>query len=223
MSLHTWLLCAATAFIGCAIPGPNMLLMITHGAWHGLRGTIPTMVGCLFSLLLMLVISAAGLGVVLQAWPAMFSTLRVVGAAYLIWLGVKAWRAPLARPADADVAARSGAAPHATDGAPARGAASRWSQVRHGFLVGSSNPKAVLFCAALLTQFIDASRPTLPQLSVLVTTVAVFEVSWYVVYATFGTHIGSRLKRPKFMKAFNRLTGGIFVSFGAAMALLVRH
>ncbi|GAB2871291.1 LysE family translocator [Paraburkholderia jirisanensis] len=220
MSLHTWWLCAATAFVGCAIPGPNMLLMITHGAWHGLRGTIPTMVGCLMSLLLMLLISAAGLGVVLKAWPAMFSTLRVIGAAYLIWLGIKAWRTPLARQAEAD--GEAGGEAVAPDGAPARAVTSRWSQVRNGFLVGSSNPKAVLFCAALLTQFIDASQPTLPQLSVLIATVAVFEVSWYIVYAMFGTHIGTRLKRPRFMKAFNQLTGGIFVSFGAAMAL-VRH
>ncbi len=217
MSLHTWWLSVVTVFVVCGIPGPNMLLMMTHGAWHGLRGSIATMAGCLLSLLLMLIISAAGLGVFLKAWPTMFDTLRLIGAAYLIYLGVKAWRSPL----------HGNGAPNpqapGDDGTPvAKPARSQWALFRNGFLVGSSNPKAILFCAALLPQFIDATQPTLPQLSILVTTVAVLEVSWYVVYASFGTRIGARLRRASFMKAFNRVTGGVFVGFGAAMAL-VRH
>lgn len=216
MSLHTWWLCVATVFVVCGIPGPNMLLMMAHGAWHGLRGSVSTMAGCLLSLLLMLVISATGLGVVLKAWPAIFETLRIVGAAYLIYLGIKAWRSPV----------RSQAAPNRQAPAPgaraARPAGFQWAQFRNGFLVGSSNPKAMLFCAALMPQFIDATKPMLPQLSIIVATVAVLEVSWYIAYATFGTHLGARLRRPAFMSVFNRLTGGLFVGFGAAMAL-VRH
>ena len=86
----------------------------------------------------------------------------------------------------------------------------------------SSNPKAILFSAALLPQFIDASRPTLPQFAVLVATTAVMEVSWYAVYAGCGTQIGAKLRSSSVAKAFNRLTGGVFVGFGAMMALM-RH
>jgi threonine/homoserine/homoserine lactone efflux protein len=193
-----------------------MLLMLTHGAWHGLRGSVSTMAGCLLSLLSMLIISATGLGVVLKAWPATFDTLRLIGAAYLIYLGVKAWRSPMRE--------QEGMVEDAAESSlPAGGVArSQWAQFYNGFLVGSSNPKAILFCAALMPQFIDATRPTLPQLCIIVATVAVLEVSWYVVYASFGKHIGARLKRPGFMRAFNRLTGGLFVGFGTAMAL-ARH
>lgn len=91
MSLHTWWLYVATVFVVSAIPGPNMLLVMTHGARHGLRRASSTMAGCLFALVLMLSVSAAGLGAFLEAWPAMFNALRFAGAAYLIYLGVKAW------------------------------------------------------------------------------------------------------------------------------------
>ena len=211
MNLHTWCLYVATVFVVSAIPGPNMLLVMTHGAQHGLRRSGATMAGCLSALVLMLSVSAAGLGVFLEAWPAMFNALRMIGAAYLAYLGIKSWRAP----ADEGVA-------HRTDELAEKPARSRFALFRNGFLVAGSNPKAILFAAALLPQFIDASRPTLPQFGVLVATFAVIEVSWYLVYAGFGTHIGARLKSRNVARAFNRLTGGVFVGFGAMMALVRR-
>jgi threonine/homoserine/homoserine lactone efflux protein len=159
----------------------------------------------------MLAVSAAGLGVVLAAWPAMFNALRLIGAAYLVYLGVKAWRAP------ADEAAADQA-----DALAAKPVRSRFALFRNGFLVAGSNPKAILFAAALLPQFIDAAQPKLPQFGVLVATFAVIEVSWYLVYAGFGTRIGAKLKSRSVAKMFNRLTGGVFVGFGAMMALVRR-
>lgn len=214
MSLHTWWLYFATVFVVSAIPGPNMLLIMSHGAQYGLRRTAASMAGCLSALVIMLSVSAAGLGVFLQAWPAMFNTLRIVGAAYLVWLGIKAWSAPVADAEAANAAASDAAAPLAV---PARRPGALF---RNGFLVASSNPKAILFAAALLPQFIDASRPTLPQFGVLVATFAVIEVSWYLVYAGCGTRIGATLKSRRVAKAFNRATGGVFVGFGAMMALM---
>jgi len=213
MNLHTWWLFVATVFVVSAIPGPNMLLVMTHGARHGLRRSSATMAGCLSALVLMLSVSAAGLGVFLEAWPAMFNALRFAGAAYLIYLGVKAWRARVdeaSLAADVETVSRQAAA------------ASRWVLFRNGFLVAGSNPKAILFAAALLPQFINAAEPTLPQFGILVVTFAVIEVSWYLVYASFGTRIGATLKSQSVAKIFNRLTGGLFVGFGAMMAL-VRH
>ena len=212
MSLHTWWLFVATVFVISAIPGPNMLLVMTHSAQHSMRRSTATMAGCLSALVLMLSISAAGLGVFLKAWPAMFDALRFLGAAYLVYLGVKSWRAKVE-----DVA------PDAGDAVPeTKVARSAWSLYRNGFLVASSNPKAILFAAALLPQFINAAAPTLPQFGILVATFAVIEVSWYLVYAAFGARIGATLKSGRVARAFNRLTGGVFVGFGTMMAL-VRH
>jgi threonine/homoserine/homoserine lactone efflux protein len=207
MNLPVWSLFVATVFVLSAIPGPNMLLVMTHGARHGLRRSGATMAGCLSALVLMFSVSAAGLGVFLEAWPAMFDTLRFAGAAYLVWLGVKSWRAKVSD-ADVDI--------------PVAQNTGSLALFRNGFLIASSNPKSIVFAAALLPQFIDASRPTLPQFGVLVATFAVIEESWYLIYAALGTRIGAKLKRGNVAKAFNRLTGGIFVGFGAMMAL-VRH
>lgn len=212
MSLHTWWLFVATVFVVCAIPGPNMLVVMTHSAQHGLRRATATMAGCLSAVVLMLCVSAAGLGVFLKAWPTMFDALRLIGAAYLVYLGVKSWRANV-----------QAAAPEASDeAASAKAGRSPWALLRNGFLVAGSNPKAILFAAALLPQFLNAAEPTLPQFGVLVSTFAVIEVSWYLVYAGFGARIGATLKSERVARAFNRLTGGVFVGFGAMMAL-VRH
>ena len=212
MNLHTWWLFVATVFVVCAIPGPNMLVVMTASAQHTIRRATATMAGCLSALVLMLSVSAAGLGVFRKAWPTMFDALRLIGAAYLIYLGVKSWRAKVDDSANA-------AAQQEQSARPAR---SLGALYRSGFLVASSNPKAILFAAALLPQFIDASKATLPQFGVLVVTFAVIEVSWYLVYAICGARIGSTLKSGRVARAFNRLTGGVFVGFGAMMAL-VRH
>jgi threonine/homoserine/homoserine lactone efflux protein len=211
MSLHTWWLYVATVFVVSAIPGPNMLLVMTHSARHSLRRATATMGGCLTALILMLSISAAGLGVFLKAWPTMFDALRLIGAAYLVYLGVKSWRAKTHAPSHGSL--------DETREAQARSVAALF---RNGFLVASSNPKAILFAAALLPQFINPAEPTLPQFGILVATFAVIEVSWYLVYAGFGARLGTALKSERVTKAFNRLTGGVFVGFGAMMAL-VRH
>ncbi|WP_250473272.1 LysE family translocator [Caballeronia sp. GAFFF1] len=211
MSLHVWWLFVATVFVVSAIPGPNMLLVMTHGARFGLRRSVATMAGCLSALILMLSISVAGLGVFLQAWPRLFDALRLIGAAYLVWLGVKSWRA---KAGAVEVRDESGGARARSTGPSAL--------YRNGFVIAGSNPKSILFAAALLPQFIDASRPVLSQFAVLVATLAVIEVSWYAVYAGLGSRIGEKLKSAAVAQAFNRLTGGLFVGFGAMMALL-RH
>lgn len=187
-----------------------MLLMMKHGAQYGVRRSSATMAGCLLALVLILGVSVAGLGVFLQAWPAMFHVLTLIGAAYLVYLGIKTWRSPVP---ESDGLVPASALLPTSEG-------SRAVLFRNGFLIGSSNPKAILFATALLPQFIDAAQPTLPQFATLVATFSVIEVSWYLFYASCGTRLGMKLKSRNVAKAFNRLTGGIFVGFGAVMALV---
>jgi threonine/homoserine/homoserine lactone efflux protein len=158
------------------------------------------------SLLAMVCISAAGMGALLTAFPAVFDVLRLAGAAYLAWLGVQCWRAPVA---DVDEAAHSAA----------RDAAVPKHLYRQGMLVAASNPKAILFAAAFFPQFLDPAAPTLPQFSILLATFAVIEVSWYLVYALGGHKLSHYLRRASVMQVFNRVTGGVFVGFAALMAL----
>jgi threonine/homoserine/homoserine lactone efflux protein len=209
MPLHTWWLFVVMAFVVSATPGPNMMLVMSSSARNGFRASLATMAGCLCMLVVMFGVSAAGLGALLQAFPAVFDVLRWTGAAYLAYLGVRSWRAPVA-----DVADENPPTPVSPQ--------SRWSLFRQGVLVAASNPKAILFAAAFLPQFINPERATLPQFAILLATFAVIEIGWYMVYAGSGRKLAAYLQRAAVLRAFNRLTGGVFVGFAAMMALARR-
>ena len=205
MNLQTWWLFVLMTFFVAATPGPNMLLVMSNSARFGLRAAIATMAGCLTALLTMMSISAAGLGALLHTFPTVFDALRLAGAAYLAYLGVQNWRAPVQQdmldaPRPATLAAR-----------PAM-------LFRQGLLVAASNPKALLFAAAFFPQFIKSEAATLPQLGILLATFTVIEIAWYFVYALSGKRLSGYLQSATVMRAFNRLTGGIFIGFAALMA-----
>ena len=205
MTLHSWWLFVMMSFVISGTPGPNMLLVMSSSARYGPRQSLPAMAGCMTALMLMMGISAAGLGALLQAFPSVFDALRWIGAAYLIYLGIKSWQAPVAA--------------NAEDMPPVT-AASAGGLFRRGFLVAASNPKAILFAAACLPQFITPSAARLPQFAILVVSFAVIEGGWYLAYAAGGKRIARYLKRASTLRLFNRLTGGAFVGFGALMAAL---
>ena len=209
MSLNTWWLFVMMTFVVSATPGPNMLLVMSTGARQGLRGAVTSMAGCMTSLMLMLSLSAAGLGALLQAFPAVFDALRLAGAAYLAYLGVQVWRSPVH-----DNDPTTGTTPAGNLGATL----GSWALYRQGALVAASNPKAILFAAAFFPQFLNPSLPQLPQFGILLGTFAVVEVAWYFVYAASGKQLARYLQRASVMRAFNRLTGGVFVGFAALMA-----
>lgn len=205
MSLHTWWLFVAMTFVVSATPGPNMLLVMSHSARFGLRAAIATMCGCMTALIAMMCISAAGMGALLTAFPTVFDALRLTGAAYLAYLGVQAWRAPVADLPESGVGQAAGQTP--------------MQLYRQGVLVAASNPKAILFAAAFLPQFLNPALPQLGQFAILLGTFAVVEVAWYLVYAASGHKLSRFLRRASVMRVFNRVTGGAFVGFAALMAV----
>lgn len=204
MALHTWWLFAATVFFVSGTPGPNMLHVMARSVELGLVRSIAAMAGCFCAVLMLLSASAMGLTALLLAIPGAFAVLRYAGAAYLIYLGYRAWTAS-AEPLD--IAVGRQAAEHA----PLR-------VFSAAFGVGMSNPKALLFAAAFLPQFIDTALPKGPQFAVMVATFAVIEISWFFVYALAGRRIAVWLEQPAPRRLFNRVTGGAFVVFGLAMA-----
>lgn len=205
MELHTWWLFVGMTFVVSATPGPNMLLVMRTSARGGFRSALGSMAGCMSSLLAMMGISAAGLGALLHTFPAVFDALRLLGAAYLGYLGWSCWRAPVDEAQDGqDVRKRAGE--------------SAWALYRQGALVAASNPKAILFAAAFFPQFIQPHLPKLPQFGILLSTFSVIEVGWYLVYALGGHSLSHYLQRAKVRRVFNRLTGGAFMGFAALMA-----
>ncbi len=208
MTLSTWWLFILMTFVVSATPGPNMLFVMSTSARHGVRAAVIAMAGCMTALIAMMGISAAGLGALLQTFPTVFEALRLAGAAYLAYLGVKCWRAPVHDQNDQAGGPPLAEAPTAPSGA----------LYRQGFLVAASNPKAILFAAAFFPQFIEPGLAKWPQFAILLTTFSVIEVGWYFVYAVSGKRLSVYLRRATVMRAFNRLTGGVFVGFAAVMA-----
>lgn len=221
MTLSTWWLFLAMTFVVSATPGPNMLLVMSTSARHGVRAAVLAMAGCMTALLIMMSLSAAGLGALLQSFPAVFDALRLTGAAYLAWLGIQCWRSPVQDATDAPPTAdtHSGPAPAHANAQPQPPMLAPGGVYRQGFLVAASNPKAILFAAAFFPQFIAPELPKLPQFTILLTTFTVVEVAWYFVYAISGQRLSVYLQRAHVMRAFNRLTGGVFVGFAGLMAL----
>lgn len=201
MAMKTWWLYVTAVFLISAIPGPNMLHVTVQSIHHGTRRALASMAGLMSAVLLCLLASALGLGALLKAWPGLFEVLRYGGVAYLLWLGIKAWRAPV----DEGGAAN----PHTRHSLGALYAA--------GLGTGLSNPKLILFAAALFPQFIDPGRPFLPQLAILVGSFGVIEGFWYAVYALGGRSLAQWLAPANRQRLFNRATGVLFIGFGGAL------
>ena len=203
MTLHTWWLFVFAIFVLSGTPGPNMLHILSRSVEMGVRRSVAAMAGCLLAIVVVLAASAVGLTTVLLAVPGLFDVLRYIGVAYLIFLGIKAWRSDAA-PIDVG---EGGFGTTLSVGAVFRG----------GFAIGISNPKLILFAAAFLPQFVNPAAPQPPQFAILVATFAVIETFWYAVYALGGRSLSRHLRRPALKRAFNRVTGGIFIGFGLAL------
>lgn len=220
MSQHTWWLFVTVAFLVSATPGPNMLLIMSTSARHGFAAAVGAMAGCLSAMLAMMSLSAAGLGALLQAFPSVFDALRWIGAAYLLYLGIRTWRSPVAATSAnaADGAYNAQGAQRVDRPRSALRAEVPIAPFRRGLLVALSNPKAILFAAAFLPQFIHPELPKLPQFAILLLTFLVIEIGWYLVYAASGQRLANYLRHAAVMRAFNRITGGVFIGFAAIMA-----
>lgn len=142
-----------------------------------------------------------GAGGAVEGLAARVDVLRYAGAAYLLWLGIKAWRAPVSTGTAAD--------PHTRPRAGALYAAALGT--------GLSNPKLIIFAAALFPQFLDVNRPFWTQLAILVVSFAVIEGGWYLTYALGGRSLARWLAPAHRQRRFNRATGAMFIGFGGAL------
>lgn len=205
MSFHTWLTFLMGVVVICGSPGPNMLRVMITSVQYGLKRAIATMLGCFTGVFILIGASVAGVGVFLQAFPAAFDALRYAGATYLICLGIKAWRTkPVLEAAENAPIGATSATPKAL--------------YYSGLLVGISNPKAMLFATAFFPQFISRDADEATQLAILLATFGVVEFIWYWIYALGGSRLTRAMRSLSVQKTFNRVTGGVFMMFAAAIA-----
>jgi threonine/homoserine/homoserine lactone efflux protein len=205
MPLHTWWTFVIATFFICATPGPNMLLMMSSGIRHGFRATCFTMAGCMSAVLSITTASAAGADSVLKISPHLFDVMRLAGAGYLIYLGVRTAFAPTKPPMDSEITAEI---PQS---------ATPVKHFKSGFTVAVTNPKLLLFATAFFPQFIDRQSPQLPQIAILLASFFPIELGWYITYAAGGSHIARYLRGEKMQKAMNRCIGVLFAGFGVLL------
>lgn len=199
MDLNIWLAFCAAAIVMLLIPGPTILLVIGQSLGGGTRTALPLVAGVALGDLTAMTLSLAGLGAILATSATLFTALKWVGAAYLVWLGVRLWRAPV----------EPGAAPPLAGG----------RALRQAWLVTALNPKGIVFFVAFVPQFIDPARPFALQAVVLVATFVTLAAANAAIYAALAGRLSGAVRRPAVRRALNRVGGGVLVGAGLAVAL----
>ncbi len=207
------LLFAPVAVAIALTPGPNNFCGLNNGIRAGVGAALVATVGRVAAFAIFLTISAIGLGAMLLASEAAFTAVKWAGAVYLFWIGWRAWRsrefggAALAEGAEAAVRA---AAP-----------VSVRAMALQEFLLGITNPKAIILFAAIFPQFIDPAQPAARQFVVLGAVYLVAEFVSTAVYAACGLQIRRVIRTQRGVVRLNRATGGFFM--GAGGLLLATH
>ncbi len=205
--IGVFLMALAVAYL---LPGPDMILLLQTGARQGRALALATTLGLAVARACHVALAGLGLAVLFRTAPWTFDLVRLAGAAYLLWIGVRI----LQTPASHLLAGPGG------EGVPLGGA--WWPAMRRGLLTNLLNPKALLFCSVLLPQFVDpAAGPLFAQFTLLGAVLVSVGLAFDACYALAGAGIGRWLgRRPLAQRIQQWLFGGVLVGFGIRLALL---
>jgi len=203
MSLDLYLAFIAASAILILIPGPNVALIVANSVAHGTRFGLLTVAGTSSAVVVHLALTVLGATAILNFLAASFDWLRWAGVVYLVWLGVRAWRAPPIDLAGTEAQARSVRLIFA-----------------RGLLVGLTNPKTLLFYGAFLPQFITPGPTVADQLLLLAATFLVVAVVLDGLWAILAGRLRALLTAHARLR--NRLTGGLLMGAGLGLALARR-
>jgi homoserine/homoserine lactone efflux protein len=201
MAIETWLAFAAATAVLLVIPGPTILLVVSYALGRGMRTALPVVAGVALGDVTSMTLSMLGLGALLAASALLFTVLKWLGAAYLIWLGVQLWRA--------------GGALTAT---PREEPAPPLRMLAHAWIVTALNPKSITFFVAFLPQFIDPHGDFGQQMLVLETTFVSLAVANTVGYALVASRARGLIRSPRAIGVFNRIGGSLLIGAGLAAA-----
>lgn len=209
MEFSAWLIYLGVISTLIFIPGPSALLCMSHGLKFGKSKSMATVLGGAIAAPVLMSISIAGLGAVLAASETAFLVVKLLGASYLIYLGVTAWRDSFSQSNSQEKESKE---VNIND-------FSFSTLFRKGFMVGISNPKDILFFAALLPSFINNDLSPFTQYSTLAGTWFIVDVSAMFMYASMGCKVSSWFNKAKNIKYFERSTGSFFIFTGGALVV----
>lgn len=204
MSLETWLAFVAASAVLLAIPGPTILLVISYALGHGRKSAAATVAGVALGDFTAMTASMLGLGALLATSAEVFTVLKWIGAAYLVYLGIKLWRAPVSTGEDAATGA----------------GASAVAIFLHTYAVTALNPKSLTFFIAFLPQFIVVDAPLLPQMVIFEATFLVLATINAAAYAALANSARQTIRRPAVQRLVNRTGGSLLIGAGVATVAL---
>jgi len=198
-----------TSLVLIMIPGPDQALITKSALTGGRRAGLMTMLGGALGLSVHATAAAVGLSAVLLASAHAFTVMKIVGAVYLVWMGVQAMRA----------AARSRR--EGTEMLAERAVLRRSAALRQGFLSNALNPKVALFFVTFLPQFLDPTGTAWVQALSLSAVFAVLYLAWFGLYVSAIDRLGRFLRRPRIKARIERVTGALLLAF--AVRLVTAH
>jgi homoserine/homoserine lactone efflux protein len=201
VTIETWLAFAAASTVLLVIPGPTILLVVSYALGRGMRTALPVAAGVAFGDFTAMTLSMLGLGALLATSSLLFTALKWLGAAYLIWLGIKLWRAG-----------------GALETAPRTDAAAPTRMLAHAWIVTALNPKGITFFVAFLPQFIDPHGDFWRQMLVFEATFVSLAFANAVGYALIASRARGLVQSPRAVGMFNRIGGSLLIGAGLAAA-----
>lgn len=201
MTFEIWFAFLIACILISVTPGAGAVNTLSNGMTYGVKHTLPAILGLQLGLVAQFIIVGIGLGALLVSSDGIFSLIKWLGVAYLLWLGIQKWRqAPfsITREDECDL-----------------NYSKRFWQ---GALVNLTNPKATIFLLALLPQFLDLNAPHTPQFMIMAMTMLCVDIIVMLGYATLATTISRWMKSEQHQRRINKLFGGMFMIAAGLMA-----
>jgi len=203
MTFESWAAFTSASAVLLIIPGPTVLLVVSYALGQGWRTVLPMTVGVALGDFTAMTLSMLGLGALLATSATLFTVLKWVGAAYLVYLGIRLWRAG-----------------GTLDAAPRTDAVSAARMLGHAWLVTALNPKSITFFVAFLPAFLDPKADFLTQMAVFETTFLVLAFANAFGYALVAARARGFVANPRAIGVVNKVGGGLLIGAGAATVTL---
>jgi threonine/homoserine/homoserine lactone efflux protein len=202
MSLEIWIAFVAASSVLLMVPGPTVILVVSYALGYGRSSGWATVPGVALGDFTAMTVSLLGAGAILAASATLFMVLKLIGAAYLIWIGIQLWRSK----------------PELSGVLQMNGSASLWSMFVNAFTVTALNPKGIVFFVAFVPQFVDPSAPALPQFALLLVTFVALAAINVTVWALLAGQFQASFKNPDTLRTTNRIGASFLIGAGVLTA-----
>ena len=208
MTFSVWLAVTPFLLLLALSPGPNNFTAMYNGIQVGPKNALIAAIGRNVAFVILMSVSALGLGAVIISSVVWFGIIKWLGVVYLLYIGIKTWRSTMTLE-EPDSSGRLVSASH-------------YLRIRQEFLIAISNPKAILIFTAIFPQLLNLNEPVVPQFFIIGTTFIVSEFIAAYVYAMSGKQIRRLIRSPKGMRNLNRSMASVFVMASGLLATATR-